>query len=162
HWVSARTCGNGAELGITALGIPALCIVFFLSHEGGPLMFRPMFSMKAARSFLGQQWYRECLPVQKQVPLCVEKLEDRTPLSAFSSTGALGNLIPAHEVAFNTANGTYQVDYSSWRAGGQLSADTGHSVMLYNFTTIKLRSGISVTASGSRALGLLGTSGIVI
>jgi hypothetical protein len=95
-------------------------------------------------------------------PPTVETLEDRTQLSPFASSGALGTLAPISQVAFDTTNGTYEVDHGPWIRGGVLSLDSYHSAMLYDFTTINLGPRVQVSGIGAHALGLLAIGDIVI
>ncbi len=101
-------------------------------------------------------------PIRKRAQLLLELLEDRTQPSVFASTGVLGNLVPLHQVAFNTTTGMYTIDDGPPLAGGVLSPDPGHTTMLYNFAAINLGANVLVTASGSHSLGLLGTSDIIV
>lgn len=111
--------------------------------------YRP--STDPAQTFSGHR--RSPSLRRKSIRLAVERLEDRTQPAPFASTGALGSLAPVMQVAFNTSNGTYEVDHGPWIFGGVLSADPYHSAMLYEFTTINLGTGVQVSASGTHALG---------
>jgi hypothetical protein len=95
---------------------------------------------------------------------CLEVLEDRINPSPFTPTGALGALTLASgdSIVFNTDTGQYQIDGGAWQSGGVLSGDPAQSTMLFNFTTINLAAGSTVSATGSNALGLLATGNVVI
>src|SRR5258708_6983911 len=94
---------------------------------------------------------------RRGIALSFDWLEDRTVPAPFASTGVWGDLAPASSVTFDTTSGTYSVDGGAPISGGSLSTDPGQSTMLFNFASITLDSGVSVTATGSYALGLLGT-----
>jgi len=98
----------------------------------------------------------------KPLPLSLELLEDRLNPSPFDPTGALGALTlnSGDSIAFNTTTGQYSIDGGAWQSGGVL--DPSQTTMLFNFTTINLASGSTVTATGSNALGLLASSNVVI
>lgn len=111
----------------------------------------------------------------KPVRLNVEQLEDRitpsgpgggdgTQQGPFSPSGVLGALTlnSGDSANFNTLTGQYQIDGGAWQPGGILSPDPNQTTMLFNFTTINLAAGSTVMATGSNALGLLGTGNIVI
>lgn len=111
----------------------------------------------------------------KPVTLRVEQLEDRITPSGpgggdgaqngpFTPSGVLGSLTlnSGDSVNFNTTTGQYQIDGGTWQSGGILSPDDGQTTMLFNFTTINLAAGSTVTAFGTPSLGLLGTGNIVI
>jgi hypothetical protein len=96
--------------------------------------------------------------------LSLEWLEDRVNPSPFDPTGAVGALTlnPGDSAAFNTTTGQYSINGGAWQNGGVPSADPNQTTMLYNFTTINLAAGSTVTATGNNALGLLATGNVVI
>src|SRR6266851_1322136 len=96
----------------------------------------------------------------RPIRLILEPLESRIEPSPFTPTGALGNLAPHHQVAFNTDTGQYRVDNGPWLSGGILSANQGHTSMLFDFSTINLAHQVQITALGSHSLGLLATGNI--
>lgn len=67
--------------------------------------------------------------------------------SLFDPTGALGalSLNAGESIAFNTTTGQYQIDGGTWQSGGVLSPDPVQTTILYNFTTINLAAGSTVT-----------------
>src|SRR4051794_31870347 len=80
----------------------------------------------------------------------------------FSSNDALGGLDPRSSVSFNTTTGAYAIDGAVQPMTGTVSGDPGGSTMLFNFARITIASGVTVTAQGDRALGLLGSQDISI
>src|SRR5689334_12101091 len=73
---------------------------------------------------------------RKKADLRVECLEERTQPSVWAAATALGSLSPSSQVAFDTTNGTYEVDYGPWQSGGALDSGATHSTMLFSFSTI--------------------------
>jgi hypothetical protein len=82
--------------------------------------------------------------------------------SPFTSNGTLSNLDPQTTVNFNTDTGAYSIDGVTQTGMGVPSTDPSGSTMLFNFTGIDIGSSVSVTAEGSRALGLLANQNVTI
>jgi len=85
-----------------------------------------------------------------------------------TSTGRLGPLVPLTSVEFNTTDGWYSVDAGPRISEGRFRDETvvpgapGARIRLFDFTTIRLDSAVSVRAVGGFPLGLLATGDIVI
>ena len=85
-----------------------------------------------------------------------------------TSTGRLGPLAPLTSVEFNTTDGWYSVDGGPRIAEGRFRDATavpgaqGARIRLFDFTTIRLDSVVSVSAVGRFPLGLLATGDMVI
>ena len=76
----------------------------------------------------------------------------------FTSNGSLGALAPSGNVAFNTTNGTYKIGSTVYGGGRTVTIDTAgtpQSVIVFDFSSISIAQGTSITAAGNSPLYLL-------